>query len=440
MLKLFQTIVLSIVLFVEFSHPMLSQELITPVSGATDKNATVPIISDGNKSWVERARRTLEIGEFGLTTAELKKELVKLKPNSDDDPRYVFAFVLVAMKEKQWASAQKYTKDILERHKDYIPARVAKARMLLTQNQILPTVPELELLAKGLDAPNINVSSDQLSFAARFLGLAVGYLEGPGKESIKATALKALISETDKISQSNYGPYSEARLAVGNEHETFVEKGEKALNDLRKDKAEDAQERRKDLESQRAKTEADAETAKRQLESHWADATASWNVAWSRCQNLSQSSNFLLAKRGGFESSIASLQQPKVDKNGNIDRNDERRYQDLKQQYCSEIAILDGQLGGLSAQYGIAKQNGIDIENKMNIIRVEAQRLGMTLAVMNGSFATADKIVGRKEKEAKKVESKLSASKLRQARAFSTYDDFNFHKEQALLIDTFPKD
>ncbi len=64
----------------------------------------------------------------------------------------------------------------------------------------------------------------------------------------------------------------------------------------------------------------------------------------------------------------------------------------------------------------------------------------MTLAVMNGSFATAEKIVRRKEESAKKVESKLSASKLRQVRAFSTYDDFNFHKEKALLIDTFPKE
>ncbi len=264
MRNLFQLIAFSIVFSVEFSRTVLSQDSNSPVSGATVRNPSVPSNSDLNKNWVERAKRILEIGELGLTTEELKKELVKLKPNPDDDPRYVFAFVLVAMKEKQWSSAQKFTKDILERHKDYTPARVAKARMLLTLDQKLATVPELELLAKGLDAHSINVSSDQFSFAARFLGLAVGFLEGPGKESIKATALKALISDTEKVSQSFQGPFSETRLAVGNEYETLVEKGEKALRDLRQNKVEDAQEKRKELETQRAKTEADAEAARRQ--------------------------------------------------------------------------------------------------------------------------------------------------------------------------------
>lgn len=71
---------------------------------------------------------------------------------------------------------------------------------------------------------------------------------------------------------------------------------------------------------------------------------------------------------------------------------------------------------------------------------VQAKRLGMTLAAMSGSFTQADQFLKAKEKSAKKVDTKLSGSKLRQARAFSTYDDFNFHKEQTLLVDTFPKD
>ena len=102
MRRLFQTIALTIVLFVEFSQTMLSQESSTPFSGATDKNPTVPSSSDGNKSWVKRARRILEIGELGLATEELKKELVQLKPSSDDDPRYAFAFVLVALRHSDW--------------------------------------------------------------------------------------------------------------------------------------------------------------------------------------------------------------------------------------------------------------------------------------------------------------------------------------------------
>ena len=112
----------------------------------------------------------------------------------------------------------------------------------------------------------------------------------------------------------------------------------------------------------------------------------------------------------------------------------------MKQFYSSQIATLDGQLGILSTEYANANQSGMVIENQMNVLRAQAHRLGMTLAAMNGSFAAADKVARKKEEAAKKVAPRLSGSKLRQARAFATYDDFNFHKEQNLLIDTFPKD
>ena len=105
-----------------------------------------------NKNWIERTKRLLEIGIEGLTNVEQKNELAKLRPAvAADDPRYVFAFVLVAMKEKEWAIALKSTSEVLERHKDYLPARIANARLLLTQDKKLAAVTELELLAKGLD-------------------------------------------------------------------------------------------------------------------------------------------------------------------------------------------------------------------------------------------------------------------------------------------------
>ena len=391
-------------------------------------------------NWVERTKRVLEIGVAGLTTAKQKAELVKLKPKVDDDPRYGFAFVLVAMKEKQWASALTNTMEILERHQDYIPARVTHARLLLSQDKKLAAVTELERLAKGLNTTSDMVSSDQLSFAARFLGLAVGYLEGPGKESIKPTTLQALIAETDKITPSHQVPFSQARLSVASEYETLVEKGEKALEELRQGLAEEVQDKRDELESQRAKTEAEAEAARKQLQSNWAIAAANWNVAWSNCVNLRQSANSLQIQRGSLASRIAALRQPKLDKNGNVDRNDEIRYLNDKRPLDSQIDTIDARLFGIASDYEVARRNGMVIEVHMNALQVQAKRLGMTLASMSGSFAQADQFLKAKEKSAKKVDTKLSGSKLRQARAFATYDDFNFHKEQSLLVDTLPKD
>ncbi|MEQ1828916.1 MAG: hypothetical protein ABL921_23340 [Pirellula sp.] len=449
MLKLFQIAFSCVMFSVEHICILEAQEsgskATSPDSGSSKRGITAAketkSASESQESeWTQRAKRILEIGIAGLTN-EHKAELVKLKPSADDDPRYVFAFILVAIKEKQWASAQKYTAEILERHNDYLPARVAQARLLLTQDKKLDAVTELELLAKGLDTTSSDlVSSDQRSFAARFLGLAVGYLEGPGKESIKATTLQALIAETDKISSSHQGPFSQARLSVANEYETLVEKGEQALAELRQGLVDDAQEKRNELESQRAKTEAEAEAARKQLESNWATAAAAWNLAWSKCQSSKQIASSLQAQRGNLASSIALLRRPKADKDGNVDRTDERRYLDAKRRLDSEISKIDFQLNRTITEYEVAQRQGMVIENQMNALRVQAKRLGMTLATMSGSFAQADQILKTKEKSAKKVETKLSGNKLRQARAFPTYDDFSFHKEQTLLIDMLPKD
>ncbi len=452
MRKLFQLTTLFIVFAAGCRSVLEAQEVSPKASsqdlGSADKipsTTTVTKVSNAtpeNKNWIERTKRILEIGIAGLTNAEQKKELLKLRPVvAADDPRFVFAFVLVAMKEKEWASALKNTTEVLERHKDYLPARVANARLLLTQDKKLAAVAELELLAKGLDdTSSAIVSSDQLSFAARFLGLAVGFLEGPGKESIKATTLQALIAETDKISPAHQGPFSEARMAVMSEYETLVDKGEQALADLRQGKVEDAEDRRKELELQVAKTEAEAIAAKKQIESNWATTTTRWNVVWSNCQSLRQSAITWQSNRDQAARSIATLRQPRVDKNGNVDRNDESRYLAEQQRLNIRIADIDGRLGRLSADYNLAIQNGMAIEKQMNAIQVQAQQLGMTLAAMNGSFVQADQFIKAKEKSAKKIDPKLSGSKLRQARAFSTYDDFNFHKEQTLLADTLPKE
>ena len=83
------------------SSPDLGSANRTRSTAATETKATN--VTQEKKNWIDRAKRILEIGIAGLTKSEQKKELVKLKPNADDDPRYLFAFVLVAMNEKQWS-------------------------------------------------------------------------------------------------------------------------------------------------------------------------------------------------------------------------------------------------------------------------------------------------------------------------------------------------
>ena len=403
--------------------------------------------SDGdNFDWVANAKRILEIGGEERKNPEQKakanKELVALKPSTDGDPRAVYAFALVAIAEKKWQFAQDLTTELLNRHDDFVPARVAKARMLLILDKKLPAIVELEVLAKALGSPAAVVTPGQLESAAAFLGMAVGYLEGPGKDaSLKAMILKELISTTDKIPQSLQESFSKARAATDEEYRMLVENGEEAFKKLRDGESKDAERKRAELEAKKEKTIEDTEAAKKKLEANFAQAKSTWDAAWAKCNTLSQNANILQMQKNQLVASQALLRAPMPDAKGNVDPLAQNRYQDAKRQSDTAITSLDFQLNQLSSQHDVANRNGMIAENQMNTIRIQGQKLGMTLAMQTESFTKAiNTIKGKEQKDqaSKKPEQKLSAAKLRQAKAFTTYDDFNFFKEQTLLVDSFP--
>jgi len=257
---------------------------IAEAAGATLENATkTEGVAVEKTDWIARTRRILEIGgEERLSPAkkaEAYKELAALKPSDDEDPRSVFAFVLVAIVEKQWSSAQNHATELLERHRDYVPARVANARLFLVLDKKLPAIAELESLARELASPSSIVTADQMTAAAAFLGLAVGYFEGPGKESVKATALKELVAVSEKIPQTLKDAFTQARSAVSEEYRVLVEQGEEALKELRDGLAKDAEQMRANLEAEREKTREEAEKNKRNLESNFAQVKSKWDAA-----------------------------------------------------------------------------------------------------------------------------------------------------------------
>ena len=408
-----------------------------------------PIVSkthnnDEKTDWVAKAKRILEIGGEDRKTEDRKakayKELASLKPSADGDPRSVYAFILVGMVEKQWQNAQKYSAELLERNENYIPARASNIRTLLMLDKKLPAIAEMETLAKGLATASPNVTPDQLESAARFLGLAVGYFEGPAKELVKATALNALLATTEKIPQTLKGPFSEARSAIGEEYRMLVDNGEEALKKLRGDASKDAEQKQAELEADRKKIQENAAAAKQSLELKWNQSKANWDRVWAQCQEYSRNANILQVQINQIENNRSLFPAPVPDKQGKVDPVAQQQYLRSKAQADTQVTTLSLQLNQLSTQYDVASRNGMVIENQMNVLRNEAEKQGMTLAAQSDSFAKLEKMVrGKAQKEAKKAEPKLSGAKLKHARAFTTYDDFNFHKEQSLLIDSFPE-
>ncbi len=399
--------------------------------------------TDGKSDWRERARRILEISGTARTSAQQKadayKELAALKPTHDEDSRLVYSFILAAMAEQQWTSAQKLAKEMIERRPDYVPARAAHARILLKIDQKLPAIAELEMLAKDLTSPSSVVSEEQLAAAASFLGLAVGYVEGPAKESVKPTSMKELIRATESLPQSLKDPFSQSRAAIGDEYRILVEDGEEALKELREGLAKDAEQMRSSLESKRAKTIEDADAEKRKLEESFAQSKKVWDAAMMQCQTLSNNAVNLQSQQAQLSQRLNSLRPPAVDKNGKVvDYNAERRYQNDQRQLETSILNLNNQLNNLSLQYDFISRKGMMAENQMNALRMQSKKLGMDFAAQSGSFAKMDRIVRSKEKSVQKAKPTLAGAKLSRARSFATYDDFNFHKERVLLIDSLP--
>ena len=404
--------------------------------------------SDGaailDAAWMMRARRILEIGSEVRTTTEERtiayKELAELKPKENDDPRLIYAFILVAMLDKHLPEAQTRAAEMLKSDTYYVPVRAANARLLLLLDKKLPAIAELESLAKGLGSPSTVVSQDQLVAAASFLGLAVGYLEGPAKESIKPTHLKALIAVAEKIPSSLLEIFSQSRAIIGEEYQVLVEKGEDALKELRTSTSKKADEMRAQLAASRDQTLNEVEATKQRLESSFERSQSEWNSAWSQSQAISRIANALWSQQTQFVTSLSLLRPPRIDEHGNVDRNDERRFLNEKRRLDNAIFDLETQLNQLSIQYDQLQSIGIAAENRMNALRLQGQRLGMNLSSQNESFAKMDRLIRGKEEAAKKAEAKTLAGRMRKARSFSTYDDFNFYKEQSLLLDALPKE
>ena len=397
--------------------------------------------------WVAQAKRILEIaGEEQKTADQITKahkELSTLKPTNLSDPRLEYAFILAQLREKEKPieRAQRLSAKLLESHKNYVPARVSNARLLL----LLPdmksqAIVEIENLAKGLDSAPASVTPDQLQAAARFLGLAVGYLEGPGKESGKATNLTALIALTDKIPETLKESFSTARSAIGEEYRVLVEDGEDAhkkhLESRIKDK-EDVEKKQAEMEARQKAALENAKSEKEKLENEWTNLKLKLDQLFTRYQTTEGQAFMLNNQIVQYQTEMGLLRAPIPDKQGNIDQGAQKIYATTKLQYENAIANVGFQLTPLLNTLANWRAEGTRIQTEMNLISVKGRNLGLNLAVQNQAFENNVKgLQGKVQNAAKKARPKNL--NLKKFQAFSLYDDYNFYKDRTLLIDSFP--
>lgn len=390
-------------------------------------------------SWKTQAIEVLNL--ISDTSSVVKRgdvytRLMELKPSDAEDPRFQLAYGLLALQQKKYIDALRMAEQIRGKSPDYVPAQVLHARTLLLTEKRAPAQAVLQALAKSLSQPDAKASPAQVESSARFLGLAVGFFNGPAKDTIRPTALAELIAVAEKLPVELRIAFDSSRLAIEEEHRVLTEEGEEALKKLREGLEKEATSLREQLESQRAKAADQSEYAKLELQTNFAQLNNQWQAAWNNSQILAQQGDSMLARSVVLQASLSAVPPPRKDSQGRVDPNDQQRYLFEVNNLQNAIGATNYQIAAIAGQYNRVQNQGMLIERQMQATQARAQQLGMTLAMQNQSFAQLDAAIKQKELAATSAEpKKKSSSELRRERAFATYDDFNVHKDKQLLLE-----
>ena len=391
--------------------------------------------------WQNQAREVLSVvGDDKIPAVKrgtLYTELMALKPSAKEDTRLQLAYVLLAMNQKRYADALALTEQVISVSNHDAAARALQARLQLLTFKMPRVTVELESLIESLRDPAPTSSPEQLLHAARFLGLAVGYFSGPGRESIRPTALSELVVAARELPDDLRDAYEAAKLAMEEEFRVLTEEGEEALKALREGLEKEAAAMREQLEAQKAKLASDSEYAKLELEANFSRLNGQWQQAWNASQLLGQQGNDLMRRQAQLQISLGAVRPPAQDADGNVNLNDRQRYLNEVSFFENAINNLNFQISDVARDYNRVCAQGMIAERQMTSLQARARQLGLELAMQNQSFNQLDNAIRQKEQAAAKAEpKKKSKEQLRRERSFSTYDDFNIHKEKKLLLDS----
>ncbi len=411
-----------------------------------DKNSATALGLQGAASpevlkWQTQAREILAIvGDDKIPLVKRSKlysDLMAIPPSAKEDPRFQLAFALFALNQKKNADALKITEQIVSVSDHDASARAMQARLLLLSFKTSQTIVEIESLIEALRDPAPTSSPAQLEHAARFLGLVIGYFSGPGRELIRPTALAELVVAAQDLPDNLRTAYESAKLTIEEEYRVLTEEGEEALKALREGLEKEASAMRERLESERAKAANDSEYARMELQTSFTQLNNQWQTAWNSSQLLGQQGSDLIRRQAQLQASIGAVLPPRRDSQGNIDLNDQLRYQNDLNFFQNAISSLDYQIAGVARQYNRVCAQGMIAERQMAGLQARAQQFGMQLAMQNQSFNQLDNAIRQKEQAATQAEpKKKTKEQLRRERSFLTYDDFNIHKEKKLLLDS----
>lgn len=361
-----------------------------------------------------------------------------------NDPRVEYAWALVLIKQRRHDAALEQLDRILKQDPGNLTALTWKARLRLHNKKFPEAIVALEELSAATSASLTKASeapqrTEGLA-AARFLGRAYGFLEGPAE--LKATQLEELKATLD---QSLAG---DARQAFDASRASVLEQFNKFHQQGQQHQAEDQQKEELDKKKKQEQVDAKKGDLERELSNITAERTRLRDEQRKELSDISREARQADAAQSQAESRLSA-----VLRQWNIWQNERSRFllamdaeADLprREMWRNEVARIDISLGTIEGERRIregdvfrARAQRADIERTRQIA---VRRHDSELAALNKREDAArhgKRSLGGKQKEIDKpVSGNSSRQRNLNARAtvFATYDETPLDIEKARLL------
>jgi len=361
-----------------------------------------------------------------------------------NDSRVELGWALVLIKQRRTDAALEQLERILKQNPDDLTAMTWKARLQLHNKKFPEAIVALERLADGT-AQALAADADAARradglAAARFLGRAVGFLEGPAQYNAgQVASLSSMVQE--KLGEDGKKNFEATRAAVLDDFGKLQRQGEQHQADDRQKEEEE----KKQLQEQ-------VETRSADLERELSDIAAERNqIRSDQRKELADISRE--ARQADSATSQAESRLAAVLRQWNLWQNERIRLLALmdaeedearRQLWRNEVARLDISLGNVDAERRLreadvlrARARRAEVERS----RLEvARRYETTLAGMNkreDSARREQRSLANKQKQIDKPVSAISSRQrnlMARATVFATYDENPLDIEKARLL------
>jgi hypothetical protein len=375
----------------------------------------------------------------GKSRLSIQQELTKAAPDAGADYRVRLAYVYALIHEKKYPDALAVVTKVAAEQPDNVAAHQAKAWLLFVSRKPTDALVELESIAKALATTAKSPAAEEERFeAAQFLGTALAYCDGPGAALVKKPAVAQVKSRVLKsLSTTQRAAFDEQAAAVAEQYAELQGKGKEAAEEAKaKKEAADkvAAEKQAEVDKAAAAAKVESDKVAAELKKKYDQLTGEYG-------RLSESHNQMLVEMAAArtslanaQSQLASLSQPRPDRNGNVSSADQNAYNRQAGRLNSSINNLTTTVTRLATSLDQSAARGRSLENQVSQLVREGEKVGAHFAELNQTLGKKKAKVARQKSSVAKMPTGKPAALGQRETAFVTYADFPYETAKQRLL------